>query len=122
MKKEKVIARKRKRKAMHVRHGLRKSLGRPRLSVFRSRAQIYCQIIDDVQGKTICAASSMDKELKGSLDSLTKTEAAVKVGALIAKRALEKGVRKVRFDRNWHKYHGRVKALADAAREGGLEF
>ena len=95
---------------------------RPRLSVFRSLKHIYAQIIDDTRGITLAAASTLDPELRGQLDGLTKTEKARLVGRLIAQRALAKGIRKVVFDRGGYKYHGRVKALADAAREAGLEF
>ena len=95
---------------------------RPRLSVFRSLKHIYAQIIDDTTGRTLCAASTLDKELRGKLQGLTKTQQAAEVGKLIAKRALELGIKQVAFDRGGHKYHGRVKALADAAREAGLEF
>lgn len=89
---------------------------RPRLSVFRSSKHIYAQIIDDVQGRTLAAASS------ASLKSGTKTDTAAAVGQALAAAAAEKGVKKVVFDRGSYKYHGRVKALADAAREGGLDF
>jgi len=95
---------------------------RPRLSVFRSLKHIYAQIIDDTTGRTLCAASTLDKELREKLQGLTKTQQAIEVGKLIAKRALELGIKQVAFDRGGHKYHGRVKALADAAREAGLEF
>jgi large subunit ribosomal protein L18 len=93
---------------------------RPRLSVFRSSKQIYCQLIDDLDGKTLLAASSNEKgilEKKG-----TKTEKAKMVGQLIAERAKEQGIDSVVFDRNGYLYHGRVKALAESAREGGLKF
>jgi large subunit ribosomal protein L18 len=93
--------------------------GRPRLSVFRSDKNIYAQIIDDAQGVTLAAASSLegDKKTKGS-----DKDAAARVGALVAQRAIEKGVKDVVFDRGGYIYHGRVKALADAAREAGLNF
>ncbi len=95
---------------------------RPRLSVFRSLKHIYAQIIDDTTGRTLCSASTLDKELRDKMKGLTKNQQAIEVGKLIAKRALELGIRQVAFDRGGHKYHGRVKALADAAREAGLEF
>ncbi|HIC92806.1 MAG TPA: 50S ribosomal protein L18 [Anaerolineae bacterium] len=95
---------------------------RPRLSVFRSLKHIYAQIIDDSRGHTLVAASTLDPQLRGQLDGLTKTEQARLVGKLLAERALARGVKKVAFDRGGYKYHGRVKALAEAAREGGLEF
>lgn len=96
--------------------------GRPRLSVFRSSKQIYAQIIDDAAGRTLAAASSVDKDLKGKLSSGADVEAAAEVGKLIAARAKEAGVEEVVFDRGAYQYHGRVKALADAARESGLTF
>ena len=95
---------------------------KPRLNVFRSVNQIYAQLIDDYAGKTITCASSLDKELKGKIKSGGNIDAAKVVGKLVAKRASEKGLRKIVFDRGGYLYHGRVKALADAAREGGLEF
>lgn len=95
---------------------------RPRLSVFRSSKQIYAQIIDDFKGLTLAAASSIDSELKGSLQKGTDVAAAAEVGKLVAQRALKAGVKDVVFDRGGYIYHGRVKALADAAREAGLNF
>jgi len=95
---------------------------KPRLNVFRSLKHIYAQVIDDYSGKTLVAASSADKELKGQVATGGNIEAAKTVGHLIAQRATGKGVKKVVFDRGGYLYHGRVKALADAAREGGLEF
>lgn len=95
---------------------------RPRLNVFRSLNHIYAQVIDDSAGKTIVAASSLDKELKGTIKSGGNIEGAKAVGELIGKRAQEKGIKKVVFDRGGYEYHGRVKAVADAARESGLEF
>jgi large subunit ribosomal protein L18 len=96
---------------------------RPRLSVFRSSKHIYVQIIDDAVGRTLVTASSIDSELrKGGLKSGTDADAAVAVGKLIASRALAAGVKSVVFDRGGYRFHGRVKALADAAREGGLDF
>jgi large subunit ribosomal protein L18 len=95
---------------------------RPRLSVFRSSANIYVQVIDDSVGRTLAAASSLDKAAGGEMDGKTKTEQAKLVGRLIAERARAAGVTQVVFDRGGFKYHGRVQALADAAREGGLSF
>jgi large subunit ribosomal protein L18 len=95
---------------------------RPRLNVFRSAANIYAQVIDDAKGITITAASTLDKEVKEGLKSRGNVEAAKKVGAAIAKKALEKGVKDVVFDRGGFIFHGRIKALADAAREAGLNF
>ena len=111
------------RRRIRVRRSLKKvARDRPRLSVFRSSKQIYAQIIDDASGNTLAAASTLDKELKGSLKTGADVNAAAEVGKLVAKRALEKGVNAVVFDRGGYMYHGRVKALADAAREGGLNF
>jgi large subunit ribosomal protein L18 len=93
---------------------------RPRLSVFRSGKQIYAQVIDDVQGTTLAAASSLDADVKAK--SGATTDAASAVGKLVAERAKKAGVKKVVFDRGRYIYHGRVKALAEAAREGGLDF
>ena len=96
--------------------------GRPRLSVHRSSKNIYAQIIDDVAGKTLAAASTLDKDLRGSLKTGADTAAAALVGKLVAERASKAGVTEVVFDRGAFIYHGRIKALADAAREGGLTF
>ncbi len=96
--------------------------GRPRLSVFRSSKQIYAQIIDDQAGRTLAAASSIDKDLKGKLKTGATVDAAAEVGKLLAARAKEAGVEVVVFDRGGYKFHGRVKALAEAARESGLTF
>lgn len=95
---------------------------RPRLAVFRSNRYIYAQLIDDEKGITICAASSLEKNLRETLSSTKDREAAEAVGRLIAERALKKGIKQVVFDRGGYNYHGRVKALAEAAREAGLEF
>ncbi len=95
---------------------------RPRLNVFRSLRHIYAQVIDDSQGHTLVFASTIDPEVKAQLQGLTKTEQARVVGEVLAGRALSRGIKIVVFDRGGYKYHGRVKALADAVREGGLEF
>jgi large subunit ribosomal protein L18 len=95
---------------------------RPRLSVYRSNAHIYAQVIDDEQGRTLASASTVDRELRGQLDEMEKQEAARKVGELVAKRATAAGVERVVFDRNGYIYHGRISSLADGAREGGLKF
>ena len=100
----------------------RKALGRPRLSVFRSGKHIYAQVIDDEAGRTLAAASTLDKALREGLKSGADRDAAAKVGKLVAERALAAGVSAVVFDRGAYLYHGRVKALAEAAREGGLSF
>jgi large subunit ribosomal protein L18 len=96
--------------------------GRKRLSVFRSSKHIYAQLIDDDAGKTLVAASSIEKDMRGALKTGASVEAAKTVGKLIAQRAQEKGIKDVVFDRGSYLYHGRVRALAEAAREGGLNF
>ena len=109
-------------RAQRTRIRLRKlANGRPRLSVFRSSKNIYAQVIDDERGVTLAAASSLEGEGKAKVKGSDK-DAAAKVGALVAQRAIEKGVKDVIFDRGGYLYHGRVKALADAAREAGLNF
>jgi large subunit ribosomal protein L18 len=98
------------------------SSGRPRLSVHRSSENIYAQVIDDVKGTTVAAASTLDKSLKGALKTGADKAAAAAVGKLVAERAVKAGIKEVVFDRGGYIYHGRIKALADAAREGGLKF
>jgi len=111
------------RRRVRVRRQLKKiANGRPRLSVHRSSKNIYAQIIDDESGRTVAAASSLDKDLRGALKTGADTDAAKAVGKLVAERAAENGVTTVVFDRGGYIYHGRVKALADAAREAGLQF
>jgi large subunit ribosomal protein L18 len=111
------------RRKVRVRKSVRKAAnGRPRLSVFRSSKHNYAQVIDDADGKTLASASSIDKELRGNLKSGADTGAAAEVGKVLAQRALAAGVTQVIFDRGGYIYHGRIKALADAAREGGLSF
>ena len=105
-----------------VRKNLNGTPERPRLCVYRSNKNISAQIIDDVNGITLAAASSLDKELKAELENGGNKEAAKKVGAVLAKRALEKGIEEVCFDRGGFLYHGRVAELAEGAREGGLKF
>jgi len=100
----------------------RKAIGRPRLTVFRSSRHIYAQVIDDAKGATVAAASTVDKGLQGKLKTGADIAAAKEVGKLIAERAAAAGVKEVVFDRGAYMFHGRVKALADAAREGGLKF
>ena len=95
---------------------------RPRLNVFRSEKNIYAQVIDDVKGVTLASASSLDKDIRGDIKSGANVDAATTIGKLIAERAVKAGVKDVVFDRGPYMYHGRVKALADAAREGGLNF
>src|ERR1043166_942087 len=111
------------RRTAKVRRNVRRSAAaRARLSVFRSSKPIYAQVIDDVKGETLAAASSIEKDLRGSMKSGANVAAAKAVGKLLAERATAKGVKDVVFDRGGYLYHGRVKALADAAREGGLKF
>jgi large subunit ribosomal protein L18 len=113
---------------LRIRNRIRKKVSgaaeRPRLAVFRSQGHIYAQVIDDEAGRTLCSASSLDADFKadGKLKSGANVAAAKKVGQLIATRAKEKGIQAVVFDRGGFHYHGRVKALADAARESGLKF
>jgi large subunit ribosomal protein L18 len=111
------------RRKARVRRTLKKnSVGRPRLSVHRSSKHIYAQVIDDVSGTTVAAASSIDKSLKGSLKTGADKAAAEAVGKLVAERAVKAGIKDVVFDRGAFIFHGRVKALADGARSGGLNF
>ena len=111
------------RRKARVRRAIRKAAnGRPRLSVYRSSKQIYAQVIDDERGVTLAAASSLEKDMRGKLKTGADVGAAKEVGRLIAERASAAGVKEVVFDRSGYLYHGRVKALADAAREGGLSF
>jgi large subunit ribosomal protein L18 len=116
-----------KNKARHKRHlRVRKKIegtpARPRLNIFRSSKHMYAQIIDDINGVTIASASTQDKELKSQIENGGNIEAAQQVGTLVAQRAKDKGIEKVVFDRGGYLYHGRIQALADAAREAGLEF
>ena len=110
----------RRKRHQRIRLHLAGTQDRPRLAVFRSLNHIYAQVIDDASGRTLVAASTVEKELKGS--SSTKTEEAAVVGRLLAERAKAAGIERVVFDRAGFRYHGRVKSLADAAREAGLEF
>lgn len=112
----------RQRRQRRVRSNLAGTTARPRLNVYRSLSHIYAQIIDDSTGSTLVQASTIDAELKPRLDGEKKTEQARIVGAAVAERALAKGVKSVVFDRAGYRYHGRVKALADAARSAGLNF
>ncbi len=106
-----------------VRHRIRQVRGdRLRLSIYRSTSHIYAQIIDDAQGRTVVSASTVEKAVRESLKSGSNKEAAAKVGSLLAEKALKADVRQVVFDRGGYLYHGRVKVLAEAAREGGLDF
>ena len=111
------------RRRARVRRAVKAAAGtRPRLSVYRSSKHIYAQVIDDVKGQTLAAASSMEKTLRDGGKTGANVDAAKAVGKLLAERAVGKGVKEVVFDRGRYLYHGRVKALADAAREGGLSF
>ena len=111
------------RRKARVRRAIKKAAnGRPRLSVFRSSKQIYAQVIDDVRGHTLASASTLEADVKGKLKTGADVAAAKEIGRLLAERAVQAGVKQVVFDRSGYLYHGRVKALADAAREGGLEF
>jgi len=119
---QKVLNRKRERRHARVRKVVVGLPERPRLCVKRSLKHIYCQIVEDLRGVTLCAASTLSPQLRGKLAQTGNVAAAKEVGKLIAELAKAKGIRKVVFDRASYKFHGRVKALADAAREGGLEF
>ena len=110
----------RKKRHARVRAKLSGTAARPRLNVFRSNKHIYAQLIDDMNGVTLASASTLDKDL--NLESTNNVEAAKMVGELVAKRAVEKGITSVVFDRGGYLYHGRIQALADAARENGLQF
>lgn len=110
------------RRHIRVRRHVAGTAERPRVSVFRSLSEIYAQVIDDTSGKTLVAASSVDKELREKIGKLKKSEQAKEVGKALAQRAKSKGIQQVVFDRGGYRYHGRVKALAEAAREAGLQF
>ena len=109
-------------KHMKMRNKLQGTTQRPRLAVFRSEKHIYAQIIDDTKGNTLVAASTVEKAVKENLEVTSNVDAAKAVGEAVAKKALAKGINEVVFDRGGYLYHGRVKALADAAREAGLQF
>jgi large subunit ribosomal protein L18 len=112
----------RKRRHLRVRAKVSGTESRPRLCLFRSLNHIYAQLIDDTKGNTLTSASTLDPEIKGEVDGKAKTARAELVGSLLAKRAIEQGISQVVFDRGGYKYHGRVKALAEAARQAGLKF
>jgi large subunit ribosomal protein L18 len=122
MKKTKTARAARIRRHKRVRRKIRGSAERPRLCVFRSLSHIYAQVIDDDAGRTLIAASDLEQELRSQADGKSKTEAARVVGALVGRRSLERGITQVVFDRGGYKFHGRVKALAEAAREAGLRL
>lgn len=119
---EKALARQRRRRRFRVRKSIRGTAERPRLSVFRSHQHMYAQIINDETGQTLAMASTLDKELRPGVKYGGNSEAAKAVGRAVAQRALAAGVKAVAFDRREYKYHGRVAALAQAAREAGLDF
>jgi len=112
----------RNRRHARVRRHMHGTAERPRLNVFRSLRHVYAQVIDDDLGYTLVSASTLDPELRDQLQGLTKSQQAASVGQVLARRALAKGLKQVVFDRGGYPYHGRVKALADGARAGGLEF
>jgi large subunit ribosomal protein L18 len=112
----------RQKRHQRIRNRLQGTTERPRLSVFRSLKHMYAQVIDDVQGRTLAAASTLDASLRGELGTLKKQDEAARVGRLVGQRAKAAGVTKVVFDRGGYLYHGRVQKLADAAREAGLVF
>jgi large subunit ribosomal protein L18 len=120
MQHEKINARQRQRRRFRVRNHLKKNTRRARLSVFRSLQHIYAQVIDDADGRTLAAASTVDKDLRGQVKYGGNKDAAKVVGKAIAERAIAAGIKEVAFDRREYQYHGRVAALADAAREAGL--
>ena len=110
------------RRHVRIRRRIKGTAERPRLAVYRSNNHIYAQVIDDTSHRTLATASSIEPELKSKLSSGSNQQASTEVGKVLASRALEKGINQVVFDRGGNLYHGRVKALADAAREGGLSF
>lgn len=122
MKRTKTARAARIRRHIRVRRKVEGTPERPRLAVFRSLSHIYAQVVDDRAGRTLVAASDLEPAVRAQVEGKKKTERAEIVGAVLAQRALEKGVTRVVFDRGGFKYHGRVKALAEAARKGGLEF
>ena len=112
----------REKKHLKIRNRFSGTAERPRLAVFRSNNHMYAQVIDDVAGKTLVSASTLEKDIKAELKVTDNIEAAAYIGDVVAKRALEKGIKAVVFDRGGYIYHGKVEALADAARKAGLEF
>ena len=112
----------RAKKHMKIRNRFSGTAERPRLAVFRSNNHMYAQIIDDTVGNTLVSASTLEKEIKAELEKTNNVDAAAYLGTVIAKRAIEKGIKEVVFDRGGYVYHGRFKALADGAREGGLKL
>jgi large subunit ribosomal protein L18 len=112
----------RERRKLRIRRKISGTAERPRLSVFRSAKHIYAQVVDDVSGKTVAPASTLSRDVRTAITEATKVDAAKSVGQAIAKVLLEKGIQSIVFDRNGYLYHGRVRALADAARAAGLKF
>ena len=112
----------REKKHLRIRNRFSGTAERPRLAVFRSNNHMYAQVIDDVAGKTIASASTLEKDIKSALKATDNVDAAAYIGDVVAKRAMEKGIKAVVFDRGGYIYHGKVAALADAARKAGLEF
>jgi large subunit ribosomal protein L18 len=112
----------RERRKLRIRRKINGTPARPRLTVFRSSKHIYAQVVDDMAGKTVAHASTLSRDVRTEVSEATKSDAAKKVGAAIAKLLLSQGIDKIVFDRNGYLYHGRVRALADAAREAGLKF
>lgn len=112
----------RKRRHLRLRAHVRGESARPRLAIFRSLSHIYAQVVDDATGRTLVTASTLDPEVRNEIKGKKKSEASKTVGLIVARRAQAKGISKVVFDRSGFDYHGRVKALADGAREGGLQF
>lgn len=119
---EKTLLRQRQRRRFRVRKNIRGTAERPRLSVFRSHTHMYAQVIDDDNGRTLAAVSTIEKDLRGKIKFGGNAEAAKTIGRILAERAKAAGIDKVAFDRREYKYHGRIAALADAAREAGLSF
>jgi len=122
MDKNKKVGLRRLRRSQHVRNKLRGDAQRPRLSINRSLKHFSCQLIDDLTGKTLASASTRDKTVRDAIVVASNCDAAAEIGKLIAKRSADVGVTMARLDRGYTKYHGRVKAFAEAAREGGLQF
>jgi large subunit ribosomal protein L18 len=122
MRHDRLVGKQRERRGLRVRNRLKRDADRPRLSVFRSHQNFYVQIIDDAAGRTLVSASTQDKQLRGEIKYGGNKTAAIAVGKAIAQRAIEAGIKEVVFDRREYKYHGRVAALAQAAREAGLVF
>jgi len=112
----------RERRKLRIRRKISGTAERPRLTVFRSAKHIYAQVVDDVAGKTVAHFSTLSRDVRAATDEATKTDSAKKVGTAVAKALLAKGIDKVVFDRNGYLYHGRIQALAEAAREAGLKF